>query len=307
MIKFFNKYLKEIKIFFSLILIVYLYNKVNFEIFLTYLINLDIFFLIVSFLMLIPDTIILYFKQKKLLFNFKKKLATIKLLNILNSSRLYSLPLPSALGTQFISFVQLSKYVSNKWEYFFLSLFERINFVLVILLISLSSILIFKNEISLLITFFEEYDFIFYILLIITIFLIIFPAQVISIFEIFKFKKKKIRTVRFGVKNLNLTYTFLSIFWYFFYFFRIYFILLSLDIHLSSSVILLIIGTNLLIQSVPISAGGLGLRELTFSQFFLLLNYPFEKGIIIGNLLFIQLFLFTLIVYISLKSKKFLK
>ena len=44
MIKFFNKYLKEIKIFFSLILIVYLYNKVNFEIFLTYLINLDIFF-----------------------------------------------------------------------------------------------------------------------------------------------------------------------------------------------------------------------------------------------------------------------
>ena len=170
MIKFFNKYLKEIKIFFSLILIVYLYNKVNFEIFLTYLINLDIFFLIVSFLMLIPDTIILYFKQKKLLFNFKKKLATIQLLNILNSSRLYSLPLPSALGTQFISFVQLSKYVSNKWEYFFLSLFERINFVLVILLISLSSILIFKNEISLLITFFEEYDFIFYILLIITIF-----------------------------------------------------------------------------------------------------------------------------------------
>ena len=29
------------------------------------------------------------------------------------------MPLPSALGTQLISFIQLSKYVSNKWLYFF--------------------------------------------------------------------------------------------------------------------------------------------------------------------------------------------
>ena len=298
MIDFFNNNSKKIKLCFSLILIIYLYNKVNLQNFIFYLSEIDIFFLFFSSLMLIPDTLFLYIKQKKILSNFNKQVFPIKVLHILNLSRLYSMPLPSALGTQLISFIQLSKYVSNKWLYFFLSLFERINFVLVIILISLLTILIYKDQINIFPNFLNQYYFLLYFLFLIIFTLLLLPHKIINILYAFKIKKKKLNDLNIIIKKINFNFTTISFLWYLFYFLRIYLLLLSTDIHLNYSTILLIISTNLLIQCIPISAGGLGLRELTFSYFFSILNYPFEKGIIVGNILFLQLLIFSFFIFI---------
>lgn len=306
MINFFKNNLKKVKLFFSIILIVYLYNKVNLQTFIFYLSEIKFIFLFFSFLMLIPDTLFLYLKQKKLLSYFKKKIVRIKLLHVLNLSRLYSMPLPSALGTQLISFIQLSKHVSNKWLYFFLSLFERINFVLVIILISLFTILIFQNQIGIFSSFFDQYKFLLYLLTLIVFFSLLLPYRIIKILYFLKIKKKKLDNLTIGIKSLYINFTIISFFWYLFFFLRIYFLILAVDVHLNYSTILLIISTNLLIQCIPISAGGVGLREFTFSYFFIILGYPFEKGIIVGNILFFQLLIFCLFTFaiISLFYKK---
>jgi hypothetical protein len=50
----------------------------------------------------------------------------------------------------------------------------------------------------------------------------------------------------------------------------------------------------LLIQVVPVSLAGLGLREETYAYLFTLFNLPAEKGILIGLLFFSQLLLFSI-------------
>jgi uncharacterized membrane protein YbhN (UPF0104 family) len=74
-------------------------------------------------------------------------------------------------------------------------------------------------------------------------------------------------------------------------FFRLYLVFVSLKIDLPFITILWISASVLLILSLPITIAGIGLRETGFAWFMALYAIEPEKGVILGGMLSLQLFM----------------
>lgn len=96
--------------------------------------------------------------------------------------------------------------------------------------------------------------------------------------------------IRFLVSSL-----FLSFVWQLFFLLRVHLLMVSADVHLDFIDVSWMASLVLLIQVLPISINGIGLRETAYAFLFGIRGLPPEKGILIGILLFSQMLLISAI------------
>ena len=82
----------------------------------------------------------------------------------------------------------------------------------------------------------------------------------------------------------------LAFMWHFLFLLRVYLLVFSVQIQLSFIHIMWMASLALLIQILPISLNGIGLREAAYAFFFRIQDLPPEAGVLIGILLFSQMF-----------------
>lgn len=87
----------------------------------------------------------------------------------------------------------------------------------------------------------------------------------------------------------------LSVLWYFVFLWRMYFLFQALSLPLQFFDIAWMSSLVLLLQMIPISFAGLGIREGAYSYLVTIFNLPPEKGASIGILFFSQMLLLSLI------------
>lgn len=87
----------------------------------------------------------------------------------------------------------------------------------------------------------------------------------------------------------------LALIWHFFFILRVYLLALSAKVPLGFMHLAWMASLVLLIQVLPISLNGLGVRETAYAFLFRLLDLPPESGVLIGILLFSQMFLMSAI------------
>lgn len=87
----------------------------------------------------------------------------------------------------------------------------------------------------------------------------------------------------------------LAFMWHFFFLLRVYLLVLSVQVPLSFLNITWMASLVLLIQVLPISFNGIGIREASYAFLFRVQDLPFEAGVLIGILLFSQVFLISAI------------
>ena len=101
-------------------------------------------------------------------------------------------------------------------------------------------------------------------------------------------------SVRFGKREV-LFGIFLSFVWQAFFLARVYSLFLSLQIPLNFLDVTWMASLVLLVQHVPISFEGLGVRETAYAYLFKIQGLPPETGALIGILFFSQMLLMSLI------------
>jgi uncharacterized protein (TIRG00374 family) len=74
-------------------------------------------------------------------------------------------------------------------------------------------------------------------------------------------------------------------------FLRLYLVFIALNVDLPFNTILWISASVLLILSLPVTIAGIGLREAGFAWFLALYGIEPEKGVILGGMLSLQLFM----------------
>ena len=87
----------------------------------------------------------------------------------------------------------------------------------------------------------------------------------------------------------------LAFMWHFFFILRVYLLAVSMQVPLSFIDIMWMASVVLLIQVLPISFNGIGLREASYAFLFRIQDLPAEAGVLIGILLFSQLFFISVI------------
>src|SRR6056297_829476 len=81
----------------------------------------------------------------------------------------------------------------------------------------------------------------------------------------------------------------LSLLWQLVFLLRLFFLFLSLDLPLTFMDVAWMASLVMLLQSLPISFAGIGVREGTYAYLLTLFNLPSEKGVLIGILFFTQM------------------
>jgi uncharacterized protein (TIRG00374 family) len=102
----------------------------------------------------------------------------------------------------------------------------------------------------------------------------------ISIFSIY-YKKKKIM-----VSGLCLAFV-----WHLLFLVRVYLLIISTEVSLSFIQLSWMASLVLLLQILPVTLNGIGLRETSYAYLFKIQNLPPEKGIFLGILLLSQMIL----------------
>jgi len=106
----------------------------------------------------------------------------------------------------------------------------------------------------------------------------------ISIFSIYHKKTK-----------ILISSLFLSFVWQLFFLLRVHLLVVSADVPLDFVDLSWIASLVLLVQALPISLNGIGLRETAYAFLFGTQGLPSEKGVLIGILLFSQMLLISAI------------
>lgn len=264
-------FLKSIKYLVSLLISIYLFNKISKEIF----INLDqlqiltnkIYLIILILIIFIP---IFYFLSLKLVYliNNLKKVKFINSFKATVISYTYNLFLPAKSGDLF-----RYKYLDLKIkfiDFLNINIVEKLLSLSVLLILVFFSYLISSYEITRLIKINEFYIFFLFILLLVSIFFLI--------------KKITLKNKNLRPKIRNLIF-FDFLIWSL-QFLQIFLIIKTLDVEMTIFETIFIFGTSILVGLLPISIGGFGVRDYVI--FLLFSNLEID-----GNL-FLILMLFNL-------------
>ena len=99
--------------------------------------------------------------------------------------------------------------------------------------------------------------------------------------------RKQLKTLIIGLS--------LAFMWHFLFLLRVYLLVCSVQVPLSFIHIMWMASLALLIQVLPISFNGIGLREAAYAFLFRIQDLPPEAGVLIGILLFSQMFFMSAI------------
>ena len=254
----------------------------------------------------ITGPIIMACKYHLLVKNTKLKLSLPRLIIINFISRFYALLLPTALGPEAVRWYKVTK--SKQGRSFFLAatIFERTLFIVILLLAGTIPLFFYTQNHNILLfrqTIFPTIIACYIILTFLLIFFLVPKLQEPFKQLIKKYAKLSTDSIFYKFLNnfkihhlsgkLTLLLIGLSLLWQLVLIFRIYFLFLSMSLSVTIVDVTWMGSLVLLLQVIPVSFAGIGVREGAYAYLFTLFDLPPEKGIIIGILFFTQMLILS--------------
>ncbi len=296
------------RIVISSLLLFYIVYKIDWYVVGNAFEQINIFFYIISTIIALVCPVFLAVKYRFLIKKTSLALSISRLVAINYISRFYALFLPSALGPEAVRWYKVTKNRPGKSFFLASTIFERLIFLMILLLFG--TIPLFLNsdnvQIALLrqrITPLLSVSFLFLTTGLVFFFVPELKNKFVHIIKsrIPVLKNSKINQflINFEIKqNIQLIIApllALSLLWQFFFLARMFFLFLSLNLPLTFMDVTWMGSLVLLLQVLPVSFAGIGVREGAYAYLFTLFDMAPEKGILIGVLFFTQMLVFAII------------
>ena len=237
----------------------------------------------------------------------KHSLASLVKINFI--ARFYALFLPSAVGREVVRWIKVTRNKKGKAQFFVSIVFERLTFLFVLLFCGMIPLFFYKSnpEIEILRLRILPITAIGICLVSVFILLFIFLPIRNLIKSVVKSTLQRIRpkldvdTIfenhNFKTMSANMFASILglSILWQIFFVCRLLVLIKAASVPLGVMDITWIGSLVLLLQTIPISFAGIGLREGAYAYLFSLFNLPPEKGVLIGILFFSQMLIIAFV------------
>lgn len=299
-----------IQIIISLLFLVYIIHRFDLTSLFVAGLTIKTEYYIISFLVVILNSIILAQKYKIVMKPSGIYQSLIRLIKINFICRFYSMFLTTAIGQGVIRWHISTKNQEGRFKFIAVMFFERSTFFFALCLFVGISLFFVPNpgvkEIA-----GKIYPFIAAGLLVIILYYFYlnyspFNSLLNEIFSNIKRKNEGVIT--------NKLFSFISIFsmynkkrkilaaglclalvWHFFFLFRVYLLIISIQVPLSFVDLCWMASLVLLLQVLPITFNGIGIRETAYAFFFRMQDLPPEKGVLLGILFFSQMLLMSII------------
>jgi uncharacterized membrane protein YbhN (UPF0104 family) len=305
-----KRHLKIIlKIVISCIFIGYLSFKVDVSSLLVTMGSIDVGLYVISTLLAVLSGIIVggkyYFLIKGSAINHS--LASLVKINFI--ARFYALFLPSAVGREVVRWIKVTRNQKGKAQFLATIVFERLTFLFVLLLCGMIPLFFYKSNPEIEILRMRLLPIVAIGICLVSVFILFYFISPIRdlIKSLTHSTLQRIRPkldldVYFQNHNLNKMnaniFAFiigLSIIWQVFFICRMLVLIRAASLPLSFMDVTWIGSLVLLLQTIPISFAGIGLREGAYAYLFTFFNLPPEKGVLIGILFFTQMLLIAFV------------
>ncbi len=300
------KYIFRISL--SCLLLVYIGRKIDWRVIAEAFKNTDIIWYLLSTVIALSCLLCTTLKYRLLVHKTALSLSIIRLAVIYFISQFYALFLPTALGTEAVRWYKVTKGKQGKSFFLAATTYERILFLLTLVCSGMIPLLFVhqSSEILALRDRIMPVAIIFSLILAMGLAYLLNPK--IHIF-LNAFLKTASRIKKGGkldllISNLSLKdqswtllalLVLLTICWQFFYIIRIYLLFHAMNIHLGIAEAAWMGSLVLLLQVLPLSFAGLGIREGAYAYLFTLYGLPAEQGVVMGLLFFTQMMIFAFI------------
>jgi len=289
------------KIAVSFVFLFYIAHKLEWRIIKHTLTQINVFAYILSTLIVLISPIFLAKKYRLFIKKTSLTLSTARLMVIDYISHFYALFLPSALGPEAVRWYKITKDREGKSFFLAATIFERLIFLMILL--AFGTLPLFLNSENMQIVMLRKriapllgVSFLF---LSIGLFFFFMPQLKNRFLEIMTsrfpaLKNSKIHQffmdfeIKQQIDHIIAPILILSLLWQLFFLARIYFLFLSLNLPLGFMEAAWMGSLVLLLQALPVSFAGIGVREGAYAYLFTLFEIAPEKGVLIGVLFFIQ-------------------
>ena len=224
-------------------------------------------------------------------------------------SRFYALFLPSAVGREVVRWMKVTRNQKGRGAFVASIVFERVTFLLMLLLCGSIPLLMYGSTPEIVALRLSLQPWIILVLVIIAALLSLYVSAKVRFLaksiagRIFKefFDKLNIKTFveSFSLNHMRATYyagiVGLSFVWQIFYVSRLYLLMKAAGLPFNLIDIVWMGSLVLMLQTLPISFAGIGLREGAYAYLFTLYELPPEKGVLIGLLFFSQILIMAFV------------
>lgn len=297
------------KLLISGILAIYLTVRVDWQIIYQSFTNVSIWLYILSVILTLISVYCLAWKYNLLIRNTAIEHSTPLLAKIQLISQFYALFIPSALGPAAVRWYKVTKNQSGRALFLASTIFERSTFIFTLLLFGMIPLFFYPSNQGIADLRNRIFPFVILIFgIIIFIFSYFMSIQIQKhlkshILKLLPTKwHNKFSTIlnyNFSLKDpgpsLFIKIFFLSFLWQTFFLFRLYFLFQAARIPLTIVEVAWMGSLVLLLQIIPVSFAGIGVREGAYAYLFTLFALPREQGVLIGILFFTQMVLIAAI------------
>jgi len=255
---------------------------------------------IASFMILIVNSVILAFKFKVVMAPSGIQQPLLTLIRVNFVSRFYALLFTPAVGQGAVRWYQTTKNQEGKLNFLPVMIFERASFIFILCLFMVVSGCFLVDP--------DSHALGQSILPIAVAGLLCLPGLYLVFSALFKtapsdsnlnagvnsFKAKILYACRSlslfnGQSKVLIASTGIAFLWHSAFLLRVYFLFAAVNVHIDIFHLCWMASLVLLIQILPVSLNGIGLREGAYAYLFNLAGMPMEKGVLIGALFFTQM------------------
>ena len=305
-----RRYLKLIlKITISCLFIGYLFFKIDASLVVTAIGSINVGLYAISTLLALFSGIIVAGKYYFLIKGspISHRLSSLVKINFI--ALFYALLLPSAIGREAVRWLKVTRNKKGRAQFFATIVFERLTFILVLLICGMIPLFFYSSNSEIEILRSRVLPFAasgICLVLFCILFYIFSPIQDL-IKSVVHSILRKIQTQidvdayfeKHHLDRMNANAFFLifglSIIWQIFFICRLLILFRAASIPLGFMDVTWIGSLVLLLQTIPISFAGIGLREGAYAYLFTLFNLPPEKGVLIGLLFFSQMLIIAFV------------
>ena len=224
-------------------------------------------------------------------------------------SRYYALFLPSAVGREFVRWIKVTHNQEGRASFAASIIFERLTFLLVIILCGSIPLWMYGSIPEIVVLRMRLQPWIILMLIIITVLLSFYVSDSFRslvnsiagrVFNRFSDKFNIASYIENSSLNNQKTAFYrhiigLSLVWQMFYIIRLFTLIKAAALPLNLIDIVWMGSLVLLLQTIPISFAGIGLREGAYAYLFTLHKLPPEKGVLLGILFFSQMLIMAFV------------
>ncbi len=298
-----------IKIGLSCLFVGYLLIKVDFSALASAVQNIDISSYLLSTLIAVLSSFFIAAKYYILIKNSPIHHSMTALVKINFISRFYALFLPSAVGREITRWIKVTRNQGDRLSFVAPIIFERLTFLLVLILCGSVPLLAYGPTTEIMTLRAQLLPWVILALVVIAALLSFYAssearslAQSISgrLFASFSAKTKMTSFIEsFSLHNMGTAHyagiVGLSLIWQVFYIGRLFTLIKAAALPLNLIDIIWMGSLVLLLQTLPISFAGIGLREGAYAFLVTRFGLPPEDGVLIGILFFSQMMFMALI------------